>query len=81
MAISKAPSSQFVCTECGYAAPKWLGKMPGCGNFNTMQEELVKPAESAKRSSRPALSDMAAERAPFPFPKSGTKNLSGFPRA
>lgn len=58
MATSKAPTSQFVCVECGYTAPKWLGKCPGCGNFNTMQEELIKPAESAKKSSRPALSDM-----------------------
>ena len=48
MATSKAPTSQFVCVECGYTAPKWLGKCPGCGNFNTMQEELIKPAESAK---------------------------------
>ena len=67
MAISKAPSSQFVCTECGYAAPKWLGKCPGCGNFNTMQEELVKPAESAKRSSRRFVGHgrRNARRSPF----------------
>ena len=71
MAISKAPSSQFVCTECGYAAPKWLGKCPGCGNFNTMQEELVKPAESAKRSSRPALSDMGGGTRAVPLSKVG----------
>ena len=43
---SKPPTSQFVCSECGYTAPKWLGKCPDCGNFNTMQEELVR-TESA----------------------------------
>ncbi len=42
----KAPISQFVCSECGYSAPKWLGKCPDCGNFNTMQEELVRPADT-----------------------------------
>ncbi len=42
----KAPISQFVCNQCGYTAPKWLGKCPDCGNFNTMQEELVRPVES-----------------------------------
>ena len=39
---SKTPTSQFVCSQCGYTAPKWLGKCPDCGNFNTMQEELVR---------------------------------------
>ena len=42
---SKAPTTQYVCSECGYTAPKWLGKCPDCGNFNTMQEEFVRPAE------------------------------------
>ena len=38
MPVSKAPVSRFVCSECGYAAPKWLGKCPECGSFNTMLE-------------------------------------------
>ena len=41
----KAPITQFVCSTCGYTAPKWLGKCPDCGNFNTMQEETVRIAE------------------------------------
>ena len=71
MAISKAPTSQFVCVECGYTAPKWLGKCPGCGNFNTMQEELIKPAESVKKSSHPALSDMGGGTRALPLSKVG----------
>ncbi len=42
----KAPTSQFVCSQCGYTAPKWLGKCPDCGEFNTMQEELVRATET-----------------------------------
>lgn len=64
MAINKAPQSQFVCNECGYAAPKWLGKCPGCGNFNTMQEELIKPVETAK-AVRPALSSSVSKALPL----------------
>lgn len=30
----------FVCTECGAESPKWSGKCPNCGEWNTMQEEL-----------------------------------------
>ena len=39
---SKTPTSQFVCSVCGFTTPKWLGKCPDCNNFNTMQEELVR---------------------------------------
>ncbi len=51
MAKQKAPTSQFVCSHCGFAAPKWLGKCPDCGQFNTMQEELVRvaPPSSVER--------------------------------
>ena len=46
----KQPTTQFVCSTCGYVAPKWLGKCPDCGNFNTLQEELVRtePAPRAR---------------------------------
>lgn len=29
----------FICQECGYEAPKWFGKCPGCSSWNTMVEE------------------------------------------
>lgn len=29
----------FTCQECGCQAPKWLGKCPDCGAWNTMAEE------------------------------------------
>jgi len=67
----KSPVSQFVCTECGYAAPKWLGKCPGCGNFNTLQEELVKSAENSKRAAKPALSDFGTASKALPLSKVG----------
>ncbi|WP_219834356.1 DNA repair protein RadA [Paenibacillus sp. R14(2021)] len=30
---------KFACTECGNESPKWMGKCPGCGQWNTMVEE------------------------------------------
>ncbi|HEY8804349.1 MAG TPA: DNA repair protein RadA [Clostridium sp.] len=30
----------FVCQECAYEAPKWVGKCPSCSSWNTMVEEL-----------------------------------------
>lgn len=35
----------YVCTSCGYDSPKWLGKCPGCGEWNTFVEERVTPAK------------------------------------
>ncbi|MCQ6563617.1 DNA repair protein RadA [Paenibacillus mendelii] len=31
--------TKFACTDCGTESPKWLGKCPGCGAWNTMVEE------------------------------------------
>ena len=45
----------FVCSECGATSPRWLGRCPSCGKFNTMAEEIVAPpvpaaAKAAKKS-------------------------------
>lgn len=37
----------FVCSECGFEAPRWSGKCPSCGEWNTMQEEVRSAAVSA----------------------------------
>ena len=40
--------THFVCQSCGYQAPKWLGRCPGCQEWNTFVEERIieeKPAE------------------------------------
>lgn len=37
----------YICSECGYESPKWFGKCPGCGEWNTMNEELVSPVSKS----------------------------------
>lgn len=37
----------FYCTECGNETPKWVGKCPSCGSWNTMVEQ---PAEQKKKT-------------------------------
>ncbi|WP_373894572.1 DNA repair protein RadA [Virgibacillus sp. CBA3643] len=32
--------TKYVCQECGYESAKWLGKCPGCNNWNTFVEEI-----------------------------------------
>lgn len=36
----------FFCQNCGYETPKWLGKCPSCGEWNTLIEELVEKNQS-----------------------------------
>jgi DNA repair protein RadA/Sms len=43
----KAPKIVFVCQSCGAQAPKWMGRCPDCGEWNTLVEERVAP-EAAK---------------------------------
>lgn len=37
----------FVCSNCGYDSPKWSGKCPSCGEWNTFVEQTVKASPSA----------------------------------
>lgn len=45
----------FVCCECGYEAPKWSGRCPACGEWNTMNEELKTPTRASQAVGVPSL--------------------------
>ena len=34
----------FFCSECGNDTPKWQGRCPSCGAWNTLQEHIEKPS-------------------------------------
>ena len=40
--------SAYFCQSCGYNSPKWLGKCPSCGEWNTLVEELLAKTEPEK---------------------------------
>lgn len=48
----KGSKSIYVCSECGYRSPKWLGKCPSCEAWNSFAEETVRDekAVSARRT-------------------------------
>ena len=64
----------YVCSNCGADSPKWLGKCPNCGEWNTYVEEVVAKETPAmrrfpssgiggKEASRPTLlRDITAEK-------------------
>ncbi|MEO0123256.1 MAG: DNA repair protein RadA [candidate division WOR-3 bacterium] len=47
--------SRFVCQDCGAVSPKWLGRCPNCGAFNTMVEERVDKVETAAKKVKPVV--------------------------
>lgn len=40
--------SVYVCSECGFESAKWYGKCPGCGEWNTLNEELKETSKNTK---------------------------------
>src|SRR4051794_155273 len=61
-----APTTLFVCSQCGHDSAKWHGRCPGCGEWNTLVEERPAPAAAgpSRRSARAlkpvALSEVEA---------------------
>ena len=54
--------SVFVCGECGYETPRWLGRCPQCGSWNTIvEEERVSLKAPAAPSKAVALKDVSAQ--------------------
>ena len=43
----------FFCTNCGNESPKWMGRCPGCGAFNTMEEHIEKPVPAGRAKAAP----------------------------
>ena len=39
--MAKQVKSMFFCKNCGAESPKWIGKCPSCGEWNTFTEEVV----------------------------------------
>lgn len=73
----------YFCSNCGYESPKWLGKCPGCGEWNTMTEEKIvanSKGDKAKRSNSVAvkLSDIEISKEPrIPMPSSELNRVLG----
>jgi DNA repair protein RadA len=54
--MAKAPSTVYVCQNCGHQSRKWLGKCPDCGEWNSFVEERARVA--SKKESATARSGL-----------------------
>src|SRR5918992_2936788 len=56
----------YACTECGHESPKWHGRCPGCGQWNTVAEEARVAATAGGRGAGAAGGRRAGARAVRP---------------
>lgn len=56
--MAKTIKTVYFCSSCGYESPKWMGRCPACGEWNTFVEEKV----SAKSSKNKGLLDTDGAR-------------------
>ena len=70
--------TQFVCQQCGSTSPKWMGRCPDCGEWNTLVETIVESKErsplsyAVPRSKPQRLSEVTSdglERVQLPMPE------------
>ena len=47
----KKAKAVYICQSCGYESGKWLGKCPGCDEWNTFAEEIITPRKKTERKS------------------------------
>ncbi len=59
----------YVCGECGYETPRWMGKCPQCGSWNTLVEQervLSRPVTAAGTKATPLQSVIAEAQTRMP---------------
>src|SRR5215468_503492 len=59
-----APRKLFRCEACGHAEPRWLGKCPGCSQWNSLVEDAGRRAAPASGAPVPAALVEVADTAP-----------------
>lgn len=63
--MNKKIKTSWFCTSCGNESPKWMGRCPACGEWNTMVEETV--ATGKKSSGAASLGGIGTSSKPQPL--------------
>lgn len=58
--MKKSQKTAFVCQACGYRAPKWMGRCPDCGGWDTLAEERETPDKGRSLTGKVAAIPMDA---------------------
>ncbi len=52
----------YVCTQCGAIQPKWMGKCPDCGSWNTLVENVEAPVSRFASSAVPQTAKSTVQK-------------------
>ncbi|MBQ2415345.1 MAG: DNA repair protein RadA [Alistipes sp.] len=52
----------YFCKNCGFEAPKWLGRCPACGEWNTFSEEVISTSSSPSKSLSATITQAPPQR-------------------
>ena len=52
----------YFCKNCGFEAPKWLGRCPACGEWNTFSEEVISTSSSPSKSLSATIAQAPPQR-------------------
>ncbi|MDE5750288.1 MAG: DNA repair protein RadA [Duncaniella sp.] len=66
---AKEAKTTWFCTNCGTESPKWVGRCPGCGEWNTMVEERVATGAKKGRSGGARKGSLSLSSAPVAVSK------------
>ena len=47
--------TNYLCQECGYISPRYLGRCPNCNSWNTFVEQVEKPATTSNSTASPRV--------------------------
>lgn len=64
MIMAKA-KTEYVCTNCGYDSPKWYGKCPSCGSWNTMEEMVLREEKGRSGMNIPGCAGKGSRPVPL----------------
>lgn len=53
--MAKAKTA-YVCDNCGYDSPKWVGRCPSCGQWNTFKEVNISPISTPSKGAAAVVS-------------------------
>ncbi len=52
----------YICSQCGYESPKWNGKCPSCGEFNTFIEDVVSSLNEKSSISSSKINNISSKK-------------------
>ena len=65
VSFMKGLKTVYICSECEYSSPKWLGKCPKCSAWNSFVEDVISTEPASAQKKRTPISFGTSEVTPF----------------